>query len=116
MEPTSDRFLKRRSLIYYLVVHDAQSGDLVGHLVDITTDGLKLVSTVPIEPGRRLKLRMELPEHYFDQRELCFTAQSRWTSRDINPDFYTTGFTMEEMDETSKDLVSGLVNLYGFND
>lgn len=113
---TKERLLKRRSLIYYLAVHDADNGALVGHLVDITTDGLKLIAPVPIAPDSVFRLRLTLPEHYFDERELIFLARSRWHSRDINPDFYTTGFSFEEIDERTQDLISGLVNLYGFND
>lgn len=115
-EEDSGRLLKRRNLIYYLPVHDRDRDALLGHLVDITTDGLKLVSPAPIEEGRLFRLRLELPEHYFEQRELCFKARSRWTRPDVNPELSTTGFTLEEMDDQAKDVVSGLVSLYAFND
>lgn len=111
-----ERVLKRRNLIYYLAIHDRESGELLGHLVDITTDGFKLVSALPIERDRLFKLRLELPEHYFEQRELLFQARSRWTKPDVNPELSTTGFTLEDIDEAGKDVVAGLVSLYGFND
>jgi hypothetical protein len=38
------RKLKRRQLIYYLRVLDRDSGALVGRLVDITTEGVMLLS------------------------------------------------------------------------
>lgn len=65
---------------------------------------------------RLFNLQLELPEHYFKQRVLPLKARSRWTRPDVNPDLSTTGFTLEEMDEDTKEILSGLVSLYGFND
>ena len=63
------RALNRRHLIYYfLEVNDIGSGELLGHLVDITTKGIKLVSKHPIETGKKFKLQMLLPEDYFHER------------------------------------------------
>jgi len=110
------RALERRHLIYYLEVYDDETGDLLGHLVDLTTEGIKLVSRDPIEVGKRFRLRMNLPEGYFDDKVLRFTARSLWSSNDVNPDFYDTGFKVEEMDRRGKDIIAGLVGQFGFND
>lgn len=111
-----ERLLKRRNLIYYLPVYQQGSEEPLGYLVDITTDGLKMVSSRAIENDHLFDLWLTLPEHYFEQRELHFKARSRWTRPDVNPDLSTTGFTLEEMGENDKDVVSGLVSLYAFND
>ena len=46
-----NRRLKRWHLIYYLRVFEQGSMDLFGHVVDITTQGMRLVNTEPITPG-----------------------------------------------------------------
>ena len=45
------RKLKRRHLIYYLRVFDAESGDVLGHIIDIHTEGFLLISEHPIPTG-----------------------------------------------------------------
>ncbi|HIJ89452.1 MAG: PilZ domain-containing protein [Desulfobulbaceae bacterium] len=110
------RALKRRHLVYYLEVYDDETNELLGHLVDLTTSGLKLVSKQRIPTNRDYKLRMMLPEGYFSQKDLYFEAHSMWTSNDINPDFYDTGFSAPKLDADAKEIIRGLVRQISFND
>jgi len=110
------RNLQRRHLIFYLEVYDDASGELLGHLVDITTKGLKLVSKEPIPAGKDYTLRMLLPEGYFEEKILRFHATSRWSSNDVNPDFYDTGFLVEELDKGAVDIINELILSLGFRD
>ena len=110
------RSLKRRHLIYYLEVHDEDTSELLGHLVDITTEGLKLVSKEPIDKGRLFHMRMTLPEGYFEDKELFFTAESLWSSNDVNPDFYDTGFAVPDLNSRAREIIVDLVNQLSFND
>jgi hypothetical protein len=59
------RSLKRRHLIYYLRVFDRSSGKLVGHLVDVTTQGMMLISEAPLPDEAEFELRMDLPPGLF---------------------------------------------------
>ena len=109
------RVLKRRHLIYYLEVYDDSNGQLVGHLVDVTTKGIKLVSKKPFELGKKLILRMMLPEGYFEEQVIRFEGTSKWTSNDVNPEFYDTGFEIMPMETRARQIIMKLVNLIGFN-
>lgn len=110
------RALKRRHLVYYLEVYDDEANELLGHLVDLTTSGLKLVSKQRIPTKRTYKLRMMLPEGYFSQKDLYFEAQSMWSANDINPDFYDTGFAAPKLDPAAQNIIRDLVNQVSFND
>ena len=55
-----ERKAPRRHLIYYLRVYDRASGQQLGHLVDLTTEGVMLVSEEKLEKGVH-SLRMDLP-------------------------------------------------------
>ncbi|MDH5525245.1 MAG: PilZ domain-containing protein [Desulfobulbaceae bacterium] len=110
------RALKRRHLIYYLEVYNDETNDLMGHLVDITTEGLKLVSKEKIPEKQTFKLRMSLPEGYFEQKVLRFEATSRWSFNDVNPDFYDTGFSVPNLVPKAKDIIIDLVNQLSFNE
>ena len=110
------RGLKRRHLIFYLEVFDDATGELLGHLVDITTKGIKMVSKEAIAPGRTLTLRMMLPDGFAETTMLRFQATSRWSSNDVNPDFYDTGFLVDDMDNKTVTVVHDLIESLGFSD
>ena len=110
------RSLKRRHLVYYLEVYDDEANELLGHLVDLTTTGLKLVSKQRIPTNRTYRLRMMLPEGYFSQKDLYFEAKSMWSSNDINPDFYDTGFAAPKLETATQNIILDLVNQISFND
>ncbi len=110
------RNLKRRHLIFYLEVFDDATGELLGHLVDLTTKGIKLVSKEPIAAGKVFTLRMLLPEEYFEEKVLCFQATSRWSTNDVNPDFYDTGFLVENLDKAAVGTINELILALGFSD
>ncbi len=110
------RALKRRHLVYYLEGYDDDTNQLLGHLVDLTTSGVKLVSKQRIPANRNYRLRMMLPEGYFAQKDLYFEAKSMWSANDINPDFYDTGFGAPTLDAKTQDIIRDLVNQVSFND
>lgn len=110
------RTLKRRHLIYYLEVFDDDTDELLGNLVDITTEGLKLVSKKAMKTNKVFNMRMNLPEGYFEDPVIHFQAKSLWSTNDINPDFYDTGFTAPDMDSKVKNIIGNLIELIGFND
>lgn len=89
-----NRKLKRRHLIYYLRVFEKNADQPIGHLVDISTEGMMLISEDPIKTGTVFELRMVLPVEIDGSREIIFSAESRWCREDENPDFYNTGFQL----------------------
>lgn len=110
------RQLKRRHIIYYLEVFDQNTGKLLGHLVDLTVRGMKLISKDEIPPGQEFSLRMIMPEEFCPERQVVFKGTSSWCSEDVNPDFYATGFNCPDLDENTRHLFMILINQIGFND
>jgi hypothetical protein len=114
MEPR--RNVQRRHLIYYLRVFNRENDQLLGHLVDITPDGLMIISENPCHPGDIYKLRMGLPKEIFGRDEIEFEAECKWSRRDVNPSFFDTGFRFQELDREDVRLIADLVVQYGFRD
>ncbi len=110
------RNLQRRHLIFYLEVFDDTTGQQLGHLVDLTTKGLKLVSKEAFPDGQTYNMRMTLPEDYFEEKTLRFKATSRWSTNAVNPDFYDTGFQAEDLDRETIDIIVKLIQALGFSD
>ena len=113
---TENRRMKRWHVIYYLRIFDQDTGSLLGHLVDITTEGIKMVSEDPIPAGKGFRLRMEVPVEGRKAEGVFFNARSLWSSKDTNPDFYATGFHLENPDNETINVIQFLIDDLSFDD
>jgi hypothetical protein len=82
--------------------------------VDITPEGIMLISEAPIPSDALFDLRMEFPKEIFGEERLEFSARSMWCRRDLNPDYYDTGFMIMNVPLEHVLLVKKLVSEYGF--
>lgn len=110
------RHLKRRHLLYYLRVFERRSGEQLGSLVDITPDGVMLISPEPIPSGRDFALRMHLPAGITRDNRVDLDARSIWTRPDVNPDFHVTGFQLLGVVPSCLHAIEQLIEDYGFRD
>jgi len=110
------RKLKRRHIIYYLLVFDQDTQSMLGHLVDITPQGMMVISEQPLEVGRLYNLRLLLPYQIAGKRELIFQAHSKWCQKDLNPDFYDTGFQLLNVSDEDIRTIDWLIEQAGFRD
>ena len=108
------RRLKRWHLIYYLRVFECENEQLLGHLVDITTEGLMLISEARIPNGREFDLRMEIPTDGA-VRNVTLKAHSVWSDHDINRSFYDTGFELVDPSEETIELIREIIDELHFD-
>lgn len=113
---TERRKFKRRYLMYYSRVFNLKTGQVLGYLVDLTPEGIMILSEEPIEIGQIYRLRMDLPEGLTAKTSLDFAARSIWCKPDIDPNFYGTGFQISELAEGDLDLIERMIQEYGFRD
>jgi hypothetical protein len=109
-----NRRLKRKHLIYYLRIFYAQNRELVGHLVDITTEGIMVISEEPIEKDTIYEFVMDLPEEIAGKKEMHFKAKCVWANNAANPDFYDSGYILEDATEENQLIIKTLVQIFGF--
>jgi hypothetical protein len=88
---------KRWYLIMYLRVHDQETGELLGHLVDINKEGMRLVSDNPIPSNQTFRLWVDVPKDSASRQRIELDAESLWSARDVNPDFFDTGFRIRNI-------------------
>lgn len=93
------RRLKRWQLILYLRVFNHEDGQLLGHVIDINTQGLRLISDTPLALDTDYRLWLEVPREDGGHERVDLIAHSRWRSLDVNPDFFDTGFQLVEPSE-----------------
>jgi len=110
------RKYQRRHLIYYLRLFDRDTVNLIGHLVDLTAEGVMVISEAPIEIGKTFHMRMILPKEIIGKEQITFDAVSKWCAKDVNPSFYDTGFQLLDISEENIQIITQLIEDFGFND
>ena len=76
----------------YFLVFEIESGEIVGRLINLTTEGLMLINEDPVEMNKTFKCRMILPEIIEGSRELYFDLQSRWCQYNKRAKWHETGY------------------------
>ncbi|MGD8567641.1 MAG: PilZ domain-containing protein [Gammaproteobacteria bacterium] len=104
-----ERSQKRWNLVHYLRVFKAENNELIGHLVDITTEGMMLISEQPIPLESTFNFRMEIPTDDGIPQMVAFTAESLWTKKDVNPNFHDTGFRLLNPSQRALNAISRLI-------
>ncbi|MFZ5881563.1 MAG: PilZ domain-containing protein [Chloroflexota bacterium] len=104
----------RRQFSYYMRVFDDASGQLVGHLTEISTGGFKLDCTQPVPANQQHVLRIDLNNEIAEKQFMVFTAISRWCQQDrFYPTSYNVGFQILEMHPGDMDIFIRMFERYG---
>ena len=113
---TENRTGERCRLVFYLRLFDQKSSDIIGHLIDISTAGLMLVSTRPIEKDKIFEVRLILPKEVAGRTELQLKIRCVWCRPDPIPDFHIAGFQFVEIDLEQKKLIDALLEEFSLED
>lgn len=109
MNSQDKRTFRRRNLVYYLKIYDRTNGELLGHLADITTEGIMIVAENPMEPNRTFSMELMLPADMEGKEKIQFKAVSRWCDKDLNPDYYDIGFKFTEISLIDRNAIENLI-------
>ena len=115
-DASNKRKLKRRYLVYYLRVFDRKTGEVLGHLVDITEGGVMLMREGPLETGVMHSMRLRWRSASGRLQIIDFDGECRWCRPDINPDFYDAGFSIAPKDEETLRTIRQLIGDLGMPD
>lgn len=105
----------KRHNLYFLSVSDGRTGETLGQLVDISQDGVSILSEEPLKPHTNYLLRILVPGNGKPDQRLEFEAESRWTSPDPDSESHTTGFHIAFLPDEQRNLIERLVNDFGYS-
>lgn len=108
------RVAERHNLIMYLRVQDTQTDELVGHVVDVSTGGMMLVTDQAFEPYSKHTLRVLLPYTEDVEQTLDIEVECRWCGPDANDDYYDAGFLFTDPNAKLRETITGVVDDVGF--
>lgn len=111
----TERSQQRWNLVHFLQVARAENNATLGHLVDVTTEGMMLISEEPIPLHQTFNLRMEIPSEHDIPQTIALTAESLWTKKDVNPSFHDTGFRLINPSKRTIDAITRLIEELKFD-
>jgi hypothetical protein len=92
-----------------LQVSDQITGTHIGRIVNISAEGLMLLSSEPIVMGSVYQLEMEIPEGDGDVKRIAFGAEAVWTTEATQPDSYWTGFRIIDISSEGVLIIDNLI-------
>jgi len=107
------RKLNRKYLAFFTRVFDRGNGQLLGHLADLTSEGMMIISEKPLEIDTVYNLRMDLSGAFFDREQLDFKANGVWCKPDIDPAFFNIGFQLINISSDEISIIHRIIEEYG---
>jgi hypothetical protein len=106
------RKLERYHLIHYLRIYNQKNGWFMGNLVDISPEGIKMISEDPLEPGQIYAFKMEFPEEVGGKLKIEFNGLCKWCRTDINPALFAAGFELIDTSQEDVAIMTQLIEWY----
>ncbi|MFC1837353.1 PilZ domain-containing protein [Thermodesulfobacteriota bacterium] len=92
-------------------IYDAQSNKLLGNMVDISTDGFRMITNNQMKQGKEYLLNISLPAGNNDSKKVAVKAKVRWCSLDISTKLFASGFYLVEIEPKGRlDLAALMLN------
>ena len=108
------RKLKRRSMSYYMPVIDPKTEQIIGHLVDITMQGLMMDSQLLIPIDKDWELRLNVTADVADKNYIEFLGRCKWCQPDaLEPYLNDIGFEIISISPHDAEIIQRIVDKYG---
>jgi hypothetical protein len=92
-----------------LEVADQITGTQIGRVVNISAEGLMLLSQEPVVTGSVYQLILQLPGDNGEMKAIKLGAEAVWTSETSQPDSFWTGFRIIDIDNDDVLLIDDLI-------
>lgn len=112
---TERRKEERKNLVAYTPVYDLYSGEMFGHLGDLSPRGAMVIGDKPATEGLEVTLAIELPElPGVTAKRMTLPARIVWTLPDISPEYFNIGFEFKETTAEQQEIIAALMEHYQF--
>jgi hypothetical protein len=107
------RTVPRKKFNMYMRVLDDDTQQTIGHMVDISPDGLQLETSSALPIEKDYYLRVELTPDLADRPYMIFVGKSKWCKPGNIPFLFYTGFNIVEIMPDDKEIFLTLVKKFG---
>ena len=99
------RKYQRKQINEYLILNDCNSGEIIGRVINITADGIMIVSENSIVENTVLECKMRLPDIIEGNREIDFIIQCCWNRENKRLEMYECGFKFINQSHLMKNIL-----------
>jgi len=99
----------RRKTSDYFITQDRSTGDVIGRVLDMSTDGLRLMTMEPVATSRRIKAIIKLQKPVDGRGEIEFDAECRWCLENERAGWYEAGFRFLDLSPGTAAIISRLL-------
>jgi len=107
------RAAHRSSTIVYLEVRDSVSEESYGRIVDISLNGMLIVTDQPRRVPESFAAWVRVPPGIGESEAFTCQLSKRWTRRDKNPALTLIGFAMQP-EEAVEQTIAAVIEHYSF--
>ena len=100
---------KIRKGILFIQVGNRNNGQIMGHLVDISASGLRVVSQIPFVEKKSYPLRIELPQQNNNTIAVSIDAVCVWCKQSQKDGPYEAGFHIELVSPKDLSMIESLL-------
>ena len=97
---------------YYIVV-DCQSEKILGRVMNMTVEGMMIVTNQTVEVGDTYTCRMALPEPISGSRKVTFKAECRWSEINQDSGWRKCGFRLFDMSDRDLKTLEQVLERWG---
>lgn len=108
----SNRKLERIELNQTIIIMDTISGERFGELVNVTTEGLMVMTDREIATHGIFQLRLELPVPINNSKQLSLGADCLWCRQAENLNRYWAGFHIIDISDAALLQLEELIGHY----
>lgn len=115
-ERVSGRYFRpqRKDFSYYMQIMDADTKEIVGHLVDISSGGFKLDSRKLVRVNKDVRFLMNLPGEIANKPYMVFGACSRRCEIDpLDPCAFNVGYQLTHIYPEDLEIINRMMERYG---
>ncbi len=108
---------QRMPLLMYLDVLERQSQKNLGHLGDVSTDGMMLITHQAVDSGQDFNISIQLPESSLlgltEARTIDLSVQTLWKKPNFNPALSCIGCRFTQITDADRALLQQIGAILG---
>ena len=102
--------VRRKHLIYFVKISSSSGEDFTGRLVNISSNGLKLITKKELPFGDTYYLEISLPGKTDELKQIACMGKTVWSEHSPDRDHFSAGFEIVEIDDISKNALNELMS------
>ncbi len=94
----------------FIEVKDTETGEVVGHLLDLSREGLKLIGRTEMKKSSFRSFAIGLPGRDGRCDTVLVDVRCIWVQHDLSESTYTAGFMFNPLIESSRKTIDALLD------